>query len=248
VNKPYAGIPRQVVSSPGELTPLQYALLAVVLAECRHNKACTLVKSKRALLKLAGLSTGQNNRNRLDEALQALSKPIGKSPPLIKKYKVAHGSVWITIYSSWLDDGYVRVPMPLPRRPVELALYLWLHHLDPRYGKRDGGEISLQRLSIILGLHHTHHIKRALRRALGAINSHLSKLDIESCAKDGLDVPERYRMKFKGASVTFWVEPRCSSSDFLDMVRKMVPSLHKVPAEDEQGEGYQDEDPIDPFS
>jgi hypothetical protein len=136
--------------------------------------------SRRALFRMAGLPRTVRNLDRLPEALKRLTQPTNKTlPPILVDYKMTDDKVLLTVDVRFAPPAgpgfqFYRMPWPLPASgPIVLALYLFAFGTDQRAGR---GRIEYGRLYKLLGIP-KRDARRALDRAVIAVNKHLERLN-----------------------------------------------------------------------
>jgi hypothetical protein len=191
----------------------------------RKAKDTEVTLSRYALLRSARLSDGINNRNKLETALNRLTKPVGQHPPMLVGWEEdASGALHIVVAAWWLKKPFRKVPLPLPMRATALALYLLLHWFDtspmaslrisPNRLPERKPAISIASLRAKLGFpQHCYNswAKRKLDQALDHVNQHLARLDHAALQRAKLKPIARYSYKIAGPNILFlgdpWQEP-----------------------------------------
>jgi hypothetical protein len=119
------------VPAGGKLAPPP---LGAILSSARSDLGddhAGIVSLKRRRSDLLRLARHPNSSHRLAPALNRLTKPVaGYGPALIRYWKRGRRSLHMLIPGSWLDQPFVPVPLPLPREPDRLAVYLQLADPD----------------------------------------------------------------------------------------------------------------------
>lgn len=173
-------------------------------------------RSLRQLIERLGLTATTYNRARVMESLQYLSlisldyeswhdPKVGKIhrmllPPISQVYAKSNSQVKLDINGQWVDTRngfYAKVPLPIPTRSAttcNLYMRLWAF----RWGIVGAQRIAFGKLCEALGIQmddSQDHITRAFYRALDQVNTHLQKLDREALEKDGLEIPEYFKLR-----------------------------------------------------
>jgi hypothetical protein len=158
----------------------------------------TLELSRYSILKLAGFSIFPRNLHKIDAALDRLRHPIVSFPPILIDWEqLPSGQLRLRVSPSrkWFPvKNFQRVPLPFPRSPTALALYLLSFWFDLRPQHRR--PIDLGKLYARLGLAvQWRGVQRVLNKALDAVNAHLSRVDTKALLDEGIKVPFAYEIK-----------------------------------------------------
>ena len=141
--------------------------------------------TRSALLRAAHLPPTGGNLRRLTPALQRLTRPVGGLPPLISSWS-SQGTLQVQVEGIWLAPPFGRIPLPFPRGPSALSLYLFMFAIELGPGGREGMEF--RRLCERLGIPtQWGSAGRSLTRALNAVNAHLKAFP--ELGKHRIEVP-----------------------------------------------------------
>jgi hypothetical protein len=160
-----------------------------------HAEEDIPIKSTRAeLLRLAGLSRKAENNHRVSDALNRLTRSVGKFPRVL-----AHGrfgkTLILTVTAEWVPfRRFGRVDLPLlTSGPTALALQLFLSGIDKSGRTSIKAEVLYRRLGIRTPW--PAHAIRALESAHGRVNDHRRGLGLET-----FEIVERrgQRLSFRG--------------------------------------------------
>jgi hypothetical protein len=187
-------------------------------ARSRQQKApppeqLTVTTSRRALLAAAQLTYNGRNKQRIEAALQRLTKKVARTKPLLKFWQQVKNTLQLEVAGCWLEPPYIRVPLPLPlHSPAALALYLFLHRV--RTGVNNTKGIRFAELCTRLGIVGPwRNRQRDLNRAIQAVNGHLAKLPDADARElfalhQPLVVADHYSVEVDGAYVRFVARSR----------------------------------------
>lgn len=173
---------------------------AEVLAEEAISGPLLEIKVTRAEL-LNAMAVGKNKRNRdaLSAALNRLTRPVGKFPPVLREWEeLDDGRLKLCANAFWIPAShFIEIPVPLPTSATVLTLYLFGVGADTR----PGSDTTIKRSELYryLGIPASLHggQRRALEKALDALNNHLKKLKAQGViqalttihAKRGTETP-----------------------------------------------------------
>jgi hypothetical protein len=171
----------------------------------QSTERVTIEMSRYKLLQAAGLSDGSMNLRKVDAALQRLTRTVADRPPVLVAWEaLPSGRLRLQVSGAWLPTrAFGRVPiLPMKSAPA-LALWLFLHAIPT--SRHDGKTMGLPWLCRILGITTKKGpiARRALHRALDAVNKNLIKLDPDALLHHKIKVPQRYEIQGADGGLRF---------------------------------------------
>lgn len=148
----------------------------------KHGDIITITVSRRALLRIAGMSLNSRNRDHLTDALTRLTQPVLDLPPLLAGLTVKAGQLVLSINPEWLARQTATVPLPLPIRGrgggmTVVALCLFAYGaIDHR--PDSGRTMDVEKLCRRIGIKFRYRAEahERLRAAFKRLNSYLEDL------------------------------------------------------------------------
>jgi hypothetical protein len=202
--------------------------------------------TRRALLCRAHLGTSGQHFTRLEQILDRLEEEINvagvEGPPLIEIADRSRDHLVVTVFTHWLAQPFVRVPLPWPMRSAP-AVFLRLILQCLPTGSVERGHSHIIELGERVGVFAPlKAARRSLTRAIDAINAAIAQASIETdteCRKAKVKTPLAFKVEFFGKNrvqVSTWSR-RIRALDKFKPVRAVV--LDHTP--DAEGESDYDE-------
>lgn len=171
-------------------------------------KVIMVKTSKRQLLNIAGLDLTGPNYQHIEPALERLTRSV-RIKPLLRSWQLRSGQLQLEVNGSWLDPQYLRLPLPLPRSAIPLALFLFLRSV--KTAAANSNAIRFAELCDVIGIGGWNNRQRDLNRAIAAINRYLTTIPDEvtdELFKFGIKLAASYDVEVKEEYVRFIAKPR----------------------------------------